>query len=217
MTVMRWPRYKLLLYEPAAARADFFRPCPRLMIEMMSKWIPTAVMCVAVLGAETGPGVDRASLRQVQTVYLLPMGYGLDQYLANRLTAEGIFQVVTDPKRADAVFSDQIGLGFERRLQELFPPEPKPVEPEAADATEAEKQEAKTKADAESLDDIKRNSGPPISSFSRGKGNIFLVDVKTRSVLWSLYERPKKILPDELDRTSGRIVSRLKKDLSGKP
>ena len=57
----------------------------------------------------------------------------------------------------------------------------------------------------------------PPSSFSRGKGNVFLVHVKTRGVVWSLYERPKKILPDELDRTSGRIVTRLKKDLSGKP
>ena len=37
---------------------------------------------------------------------------GLDQYLANRLTDDHIFQVVTDPKQADAVFTDRIGEAF---------------------------------------------------------------------------------------------------------
>ena len=35
-------------------------------------------------------------------MYLLPMPNGLDQYLANRLTKVAFFQVVTDPKTADA-------------------------------------------------------------------------------------------------------------------
>ena len=39
------------------------------------------------------------------------MSHGLDQYLANRLTNEHVFQVVTDPKLADAVFSDRVGDG----------------------------------------------------------------------------------------------------------
>ena len=193
------------------------------MIEMMLKWISalTPVAAIAVLAGVPVLRAERAALQQVRNVYLMPMGYGLDQYLANRLTAEGVFQVVTDPKRADAVLTDQLGLGFERRFEDLFPAETKPAEPVAAATAGAEagKADAKPKpkqSDADAFADVKRG-GPPVSSFSRGKGNVFLVDVKSRGVLWSLYERPKKILPDDLDRTSGRIVERLKKDLSGKP
>jgi hypothetical protein len=179
------------------------------MIEMMPKWLSA----LTLLGAAAVLQADSAGLQQVQTVYLLPMGYGLDQYLANRLTGEGVFQVVTDPKRADAVLTDNIGAGFERKFEELFAPPPPPP-PAASDES------AKTgkEMDPEVLASLKRSGGQaPVSSFSRGKGNVFLVDVKTRTVLWSLFERPKKILPDELDRTSGRIVQRLKKDRSGKP
>src|SRR5262249_55476008 len=101
----------------AACRRLFSRPS-RLMIEMMPKWFAALML----LGAVAVPlGADGAGLQQVQSVYLMPMGYGLDQYLANRLTAESVFQVVTDPKRADAVLTDNIGVGFERRLDDLFP------------------------------------------------------------------------------------------------
>ena len=174
---------------------------------MMPKWFSaiTPLLLPFLLLAES------AGLQQVQTVYLMPMGYGLDQYLANRLTAEAVLQVVTDPKRADAVFTDNIGVGFERRFEELLPRE-------APAAKKEDPPQSKKDADAEAFDRLKRASTqPPVSSFSRGKGNIFLVDVKTRGVVWSLYERPKKILPDELNRTSVRIVERLKKDRSGKP
>ena len=57
----------------------------------------------------------------MHTVYLLKMSSGLDQYLANRLTADHVFQVVTDPKLADAVFTDQIGEGFQMKLDEIVP------------------------------------------------------------------------------------------------
>ncbi len=173
---------------------------------MLPKWFLALIVPMFLLA-------DRAGLTQVQTVYLMPMGYGLDQYLANRLTSESVFNVVTDPKRADAVLTDQLGGGFERRFDELFR-RPEPVAEHAPPPPEKKGKEM----DAEAIAQLKLTSGqPPISSFSRGKGNIFLVDIKTRQVLWSLYERPKKILPDELDRTSGRIVLRLKKDLAGKP
>src|SRR6185369_14025016 len=63
-----------------------------------------------------------ANMPEVGAVYLLPMTGGLDQYLANRLTAEGLFRVVTDPKLADAVFTDQLGAAFEQKLVDLYPP-----------------------------------------------------------------------------------------------
>src|SRR5664280_1576281 len=63
-----------------------------------------------------------ADLANVHTVYLLKMAKGLDQFLANRLTSDHVFQIVTDPKLADAVFTDQIGEGFQAKLEEMFPP-----------------------------------------------------------------------------------------------
>ena len=49
-----------------------------------------------------------ADLKHVSSVYILPMSGGMDQFLANRLTTLGVFQVVTDPQRADAVITDRI-------------------------------------------------------------------------------------------------------------
>jgi hypothetical protein len=187
------------------------------MIEMMPKWF-SALMLAGAAAVPLGAG--SAGLQQVQSVYLMPMGYGLDQYIANRLTAESVFLVVTDPKRADAVLTDTIGTGFERRFDDLFPPPPPPPRPPKVE-TEHKETKAEAKAekemDPEAVDRLKRANQFPVSSFSRGKGNIFLVDIKSKSVLWSLYERPKKIVPDELNRTSARIVERLKKDRAGKP
>src|SRR5437762_7219070 len=56
----------------------------------------------------------------VKTVYLLPMAGGLDQYLALKLTSGGVLQVVTDPKKADAILTDGIGARLEDSLTELY-------------------------------------------------------------------------------------------------
>jgi hypothetical protein len=75
----------------------------------------------------------KADLAQVHKVYLLPMTNGMDQYLANRLTGLGVFQVVTDPKKADAIFTDHIGEAFESQQAEWFPQQPiKPASDETA-------------------------------------------------------------------------------------
>ncbi|MEZ5402622.1 MAG: hypothetical protein R2729_23300 [Bryobacteraceae bacterium] len=156
------------------------------------------LLCLAAAAGLAVPA-DLASLR---TVYLLPMSNGLDQYLANKLTADSLFEVVTDPKLADAVFTDNIGSGFERRLEELLPSE------EKLEERKAKEQEGP-----------KAGSGfqVPQSTWSRGRGNVFLVDLKTRRVVWSVYERPKQTTPDELDKTSGRIALSLKKAHSPNP
>lgn len=119
------------------------------------------------------------------------MANGLDQYLASRLVSSGVFHVTTDPKKADAVFTDRLGELFERRLEELIPAA------EGAEAGEASREEGAVR----------------ISSISRAKGTIFLVDVRTRAVLWSTYERPRNTTPAELDRTARRIVEALKSPL----
>ena len=162
----------------------------------------TVPLLALALGSTLLPASSPAELSQVQSVYLLPMGSGLDQYLANQLTARQVFQVVTDPQKADAIFTDQIGMGFEKRLEELYPP-PKPE---------------KTEKPATSKTGEMAREEPPVrySSFGRGRGNIFLVDRKSRRVIWSVYERPRSSTPDDLDIAGRRVVERLKKDLSGK-
>ena len=145
------------------------------------------LLCVIALGmAVSAIAADSSG---VQTVYLLPMANGLDQYLASRLAASGVFHVTTDPKRADAFFTDKVGEAFEQRLATLLPP--------------AEGNASKDGRSKESGGSI------PPSTFSRAKGTIFLVDAATRSVLWSAYEPSKNATPSELNRTAERIVARL--------
>src|SRR5665811_1641927 len=81
--------------------------------------------------------LSAADLSGVHKVYVLKMAKGLDQFLANRLTSDHIFQIVTDPKLADAVFTDQIGEAFQMKLEEIFPtPESqKPAPPAKAEKT----------------------------------------------------------------------------------
>jgi hypothetical protein len=131
-----------------------------------------------------------AGVPDVQAVYLLPMSGGLDQYLANRLTSAQVFRVVTDPKLADAIFTDQLGEAFERKLSDLYAP-PEPPDSEKGDRDE--------------------KPAPRVSSFSRGRGTIFLVDVKSHAVIWSSFQKRIKSTPAVLDRTADRIVQQIKK------
>src|SRR5215472_673605 len=65
-------------------------------------------------------GDSGRDLRRIKTIYMLPMSNALDQYLAERITHAGLYTVVTDPKRADAIFTDRIGTGFENALKDLY-------------------------------------------------------------------------------------------------
>src|SRR3954447_3120679 len=71
-----------------------------------------------------------ADLEGVRNVYVMPMARGLDQYLASRLTSDHVFQIVTDPKLADAVLSDRVGETLQSQLENIFPT-PKPPAPPA--------------------------------------------------------------------------------------
>jgi hypothetical protein len=93
-------------------------------------------------------GAPNAQIARVHTVYLLPMNNGFDQFLANRLTNLGVFQVVTDPKKADAVLTDRLGEAFESRFLELYP-EAKPVAPAPPQASAETPAPAKKAAAAE--------------------------------------------------------------------
>jgi hypothetical protein len=130
----------------------------------------------------------------VKTVYLLPMAGGLDQYLALQLTSRGVLQVVTDPKKADAILTDAIGARLEESFNQLYGA---PVDKDKSD---------KDKSDAS---DSARPNMRPLSS---SRGLVFLVNRNTRDVLWSTFERPKNAEPGELKHVAAKIVERLAKD-----
>ena len=146
-------------------------------------------------------GAASPDLAQVKRIYLLSMGSGLDQYLASRITRDGRFEVVTDPKLADAVLTDKVGEAFERRFDEIYPPPPPPPEPK-----EVAKDEKDTSPKITIPKDVRS------SSFGRGRGNVFLVDRKTRKVIWAYYKRPKDTAPDSMDRLADRIAGKLRKE-----
>jgi hypothetical protein len=151
----------------------------------------------------TGALLSGQDLSKVHFVYLLPMGRGLDQYLANRLTQEHVFEVVTDPKLADAVFSDRIGASFEEKLADLKG-NPEPVSPPPGDQA----------ANPQPSNSLPKLSGAaPASTFGTGKGTVFLVDLKSHRVVWSAYQPPKSSSSGDMNRTASAIVSRLKRDL----
>jgi hypothetical protein len=167
---------------------------------------------LAILFSCSAAMLSAADLANVHTVYLLKMSKGLDQFLANRLVSDHVFRIVTDPALADAVFTDQVGEGFQMKLEEFSPtPESdKPAPPPKADKT----------ADEPSAllgDTVNKLSNPGAnSSFGRAKGTVFLVDAKSRQVVWSMYQPAKGGTPKQMDRTANDIVSRIKKDLNPK-
>jgi hypothetical protein len=152
-----------------------------------------------------------ADLTAVHNVYLLKMSKGFDQFLANRLTGGRVFQVVTDPKLADTIITEQIGEAFEAKLGELFPPPEaeKPAQPEKPERTD-------DSIDPSMMTDTVNKLSSPVSAFSRAKGMVFLVDAKSKQVIWSAYGLPKDSSSKELDRTANDIVSRIKRDLKMK-
>jgi hypothetical protein len=133
----------------------------------------------------------QAQVFGVKTVYVLPMAGGLDQYLALQLTSEGILQVVTDPKKADAILTDGIGARFEQSLSELYGA---PVD--------------KTNSDKAGSGDF---AHPAMQPLSRSRGLVFLVNRTSGDVVWSTFERPKSSQPDDLKHVAEKIVERLAK------
>lgn len=148
----------------------------------------------------TGLFAANPELMKVKSVYLLPMASGMDQYLANRLQGSDVYVVTTDPQAADAIFTDTLGPALERKLAELYPVK-----------TEEKEEEEEDK------DSFAKGSEPQrISSFRRGRGMVFLVERRTKQVVWSTYELPKNATSSSLDRAAQRITERLLKSVDPK-
>ena len=172
----------------------------------MLKPLVLMAMSAALVSAQEAPPAVQAGpdLLRIRHVYLLPMSNGFDQHLANHLTRQGVLQVVADPAKADAILTDRLGKPFEKTLAELYP-EPKPEETKPAAAEE------ESEAASGAALDVKIAPFERVSSFGRGKGTIFLVARDSRHVVWSIYARPKRTVPDELDATARRVASELHK------
>jgi hypothetical protein len=131
----------------------------------------------------------------------------------------GVFQVVTDPQKADAIITDRLGEPFEAKLKELYPPPPPPAPPAEAKPAKDDK-DSKTATNRlpvkDDKDKTEEGGATRVGGFNRGRGNIFIVDRKSRNVIWSTYERPKDSTPGELSKTAERVVKQLKDDLSDK-
>ena len=146
-----------------------------------------------------------ADLGQVRSVYIMPMSGGYHQHLANRLIRLGLFQLVADPHHADAILTDRLGEGLEARL-------------DVYDAASQKRDAAEHKGDEPAKGDSKVTLAerPITTSLSGGKGTLFLVDRKSRRLLWSTFEKPKNVTAKELDRSAGRVAGRVKEEWSGK-
>jgi len=138
-----------------------------------------------------------ADLADVKAVYLLPMSFGMDQYLAIRLTTGSKLQVVTDPQKADAIFTDRIGPGLEKSFDDLYG---------------VVKTKSDDKSDA-SKGDFGKSTMQPMS---KGRGAVFLVDRKTRDVLWSTFEMPKSSAASDVKHAADKVADKLEKQIKGK-
>jgi hypothetical protein len=180
-----------------------------MIVSIDMKWTWAILLSCAALATagSAAPDSSPAALGSVGKVYLLSMSRGLDQYLANRITNVGLMEVVTDPALAEAVMTDSIGKGFEDRMAQLYP---------AAKPPEAPKKAGEKEEDSPAATAAAQPVKATVTGWGHGKGNIFLVDVKARQVLWSTYDLASDGSSRELDRSAARIVSKLQKDLSKK-
>jgi len=155
--------------------------------------------------------LSNPDLQKVHTVYLLSMSNSMDQYLANRLTTEGVLQVVTDPNLADAVLTDRLGIAFEERLKQLYPPPAPPAPPVAEKDKDKDKDSKTDLSDALKTDEaVQRN----IMGSRPARGNFFLVDRRSKQVVWSIYSPAKDTSAHQLSVNAVRVVEHLKKDLN---
>jgi hypothetical protein len=134
-----------------------------------------------------------AQLKDVKSVYFYPMPGGFEQHLASQIVRNHVYQVVSDPKLADAIFTDNISDAFLYNLDHINTP-------------------AKPATLSGSVSSMTVNEAPHASSFSRGKGTLFLVDAKSKQVVWSIYKKPKNTLPATLDKTAKKVIQKLEID-----
>jgi len=151
-------------------------------------------LALALLAVPLG----QAQLRDAQPVYFWPMQHAFDQYLAEAVHGADALTVTVDPKLAGAIMTERIDAPFLQAMEELFP---------------SEKQAEATEENDQSIEGdfaMQRTKNRPQA---RPRGTLFLVDVKTRRVIWSTYlgelEQDSKDLHKEALRVVEEIAARL--------
>jgi hypothetical protein len=162
-------------------------------------------IALALCTASFALAQPNSNLSSVQSVYIMPMSGGYHQHLANRLIRLGLFQVVADPHHADAILTDRLGEGLEARLDVYDTASKRREEAEHPPAEGVKGDSSVTLADR-----------PITTSLSGGKGTLFLIDRKSRRLLWSTFEKPKNVTAKQLDRSAGRVADRIKDQWAGK-
>ncbi len=145
-----------------------------------------------------------------RTVYVMPMAHGMDQYIANSLTNTRTLQVTTEPSKADLVLTDRVDADLDEFLDYNKPRPRRTSEPPSA--------VGQGQNDHTMMPDmlnavIAVPSPGRISSLTRPKGTLFLVDATSRQIVWSTFETTKNQNPKQLARLAQRVVERLKNEL----
>jgi hypothetical protein len=154
-----------------------------------------------VLAAIAAP-LAAADLASVGPVYFWPMNGALDQYVAEQATSEGLFPVTVDPAQAKTVMTDHIDAKFFEGMNEVF----------AAETPAAEEG-----ADEEASGSIESGLAahrPANRPRGNSHGNVFLVDVQTRRVVWSAFIGEYDRRPKSLHREAKQVVGALRKSLT---
>jgi hypothetical protein len=154
----------------------------------LSMRIHALLLIAALFCAPLAAATNRLSPR-FRTVYVLEMANGLDQHLANHLTASRAMWVVLEPSTADAVLTESLDDSFWNWLARNYPPVPG-TPSQSGGRGSASRREP--------------------SANPRHPGMVFLVDPRTRVVLWSIWDRPKNSSPAELEHTAEHIAKQLK-------
>ena len=166
--------------------------------------MPTMVRIFFSLLVPATVCLQAADLRGIRSVYAWPMTKSFDQYLAQQITAEDVFDVVVDPKLAGAILTDRIDAPFLAAMDELFPL----PEDEAAQA--AEDEAADTAESDESIEAGGAMKRPKNRVLGRPHGTLFLVDVRSRKVVWSTYLKEYEPTPNKLNQLARGVVEDLK-------
>ena len=135
-------------------------------------------------------------------VYFWPMTSAFDQYLAQEASGGGVLNVTVDPKNASAVMTDRIDGKFLEGLDEIFP---LPEDP----SRESDEEEASSDS-IEGSFQLQRPANRPVG---RPRGTLFLVDIKTRNVLWSTFLKEFDATPDRLQRKARSVIEKLQQEL----
>ena len=165
-------------------------------------WLGLALPAAAVCWA------GDPALVQNQTVYLLPMSYGFDQFLATELSKNHVLAITTDPKKATVILTDRLGEPLEQKLKEYYDPPPPPKKKVSRDLDKKDQDSSDLANDPV----FQMKPLTHVNSFGGNKGGLYLVNTQTRQVIWSTYSHTKRYSSDDLHRMAAKVTHQLMKD-----